>query len=61
MSRGCAQVAGGAGSPEKEEAKSLSPVELVEAGWVSGFGGVLARMSAKPAAAKPPPQHAKKE
>ena len=32
----------------------MSPVDLVEKGWVVGFGGVLSRMrpEAKPAAAK---------
>ena len=39
----------------------MSPVDLVEKGWVAGFGGVLSRMrtEAKPAAVKA--LHAKKE
>ena len=48
------QGMGGAESAPPE----LSPVDLVEKGWVSGFGGVLSRMRSD---AKPPPQHAKKE
>ena len=45
----------------------LSPVELVEKGWVAGFGGVLAKMKHDPKATlgkqaeKPSAQHVKRE